>query len=205
MNINFGYTDGAANALHGIREKMFEMAAFEMEAVIIPTTDRRSGKIGIEWVRFTGFPIGQVSALATIFFRTIAVVEPLFKGFANILGAPFSERCEALRGMKQLFVDLPVNVAKLILLMPIEVAGDFLATPLAMLVSPEYAMTRTAFEHKMIVRLPEPSYWERPGNGPNDFQKENDAYPSEQIQHGADDFGLIESSAVPAEHFSQAY
>lgn len=36
--------------------------------------------------------------------------ETLIKGLTNLFGAPFSERCNALRGVKQLFIKLPIKV-----------------------------------------------------------------------------------------------
>jgi hypothetical protein len=172
MNINFGYTDGATNVLHHFRERVFTTAADNL-----PRANFRNLKKGTEWVRLSGFPIGAACALAAIIFRTTAVAESLFKGFANISGAPFSDRFEALKGFKQLFVDLPINVAKLIFLMPLEVVGDLVLTPLAMLDSPQYAIARLRFENEMKVEEPRK----------RDYRQERfDHYPqgpySEEIQ-----------------------
>ncbi len=65
------------------------------------------------WVRLTGLPVGIVSGLSTIATRIALIFENLIKGFGNIFGAPFSDKCSFKKGLNNLFVQVPKNIIML--------------------------------------------------------------------------------------------
>lgn len=115
--------------------------------------------IGSHWNRLSGFPQGAKCAVFSIVARIVGVVEPLFKGIANIVGAPFfKNRCDFKTGVKQLAMDLPLNIIKLIFVMPIEVVADLIISPFAVMLDTDYAKARTHFEAQLIKRDDEYSF-----------------------------------------------
>ncbi len=88
------------------------------------------------WVRLSGFPVGIISGLMNIVTRIALIAESIFKGFGNLLGAPFTDKCSAKEGLKNLFIQLPKNI----LLIPFTIIASALR-PLghtfAILLAPE--------------------------------------------------------------------
>lgn len=88
-------------------------------------------------MRITGIGYGVASASITIALRVGQVGETIIKGFGNIFGAPFSDKCDCLKGLKQIFVLLPLSVLSLIT-SPLEGTLTILTHTLGMLYSPEW-------------------------------------------------------------------
>ena len=169
MSINFQTANGAANWMHDKKTETFygiqnnyrnnyrnefldylNMEQYHHE-------EKRSNQPktlvhGSHWNRLTGFHKGAYCALISVGARVIGVVEPLFKGLANIFSAPFSDKFSFKTGIKQLVVDFPLNILKLVFVMPIEVAADLFVTPFAVMLDTDYARAREVFESQLIVK-----------------------------------------------------
>ncbi len=62
------------------------------------------------WIKLTGLPVGIVSGLLTIAKRIARFAECILKGIINLCGAPFSKSCHAITGLKQLFLEAPLQL-----------------------------------------------------------------------------------------------
>jgi hypothetical protein len=91
---------------------------------------------GSSWMRAAGPIIATGSALITLSARVATIGEILVKGLANIFGSPISKNCSVLKGLKQLFVQLPIHFTALAL-SPIQMVVGGLVTTFGMAVSPE--------------------------------------------------------------------
>ncbi len=178
MSINFSYTNGVSNWLHEKRRNTFHEIASKYPHEC-PVYDLESygqkydqkGKpvtqtIGTKWTYLSGFPKGLYCAMLSLVARIAAVGEPVVKGLGNIFAAPFSKKCHVMTGLKQLSIEFPKSILKLVLLTPVEVAADALVTPLAVMLDKDYALARTHFEHLLIDRSPHPlaSPWDDRGS-----------------------------------------
>ena len=104
--------------------------------------------------RFTGLPIALCYSLLNIAKSVSGVAESVIKGIVNILGAPFSEECNFLNGLKQLFVQFPVHISHTITGFAVLTVCEILTTPVFMLISPTSALEekkRQAEQTKQIL------------------------------------------------------
>lgn len=150
MNINFSHTHGASDWLHEKKANLFysisngypkeqEYSFYEYENVV-----------GTKWTYLSGFPKGAYCALLSIAARITAVGECLIKGVGNVFGSPFSKKFSVSTGVKQLGVDLPLSIFKLIFLMPVEVVADAVISPFAVMLDKDYADARDDFERNFF-------------------------------------------------------
>jgi hypothetical protein len=58
------------------------------------------------WIRLASPIIAVAAAVLTVAKAVMFVVEPIVKGFADVLGSPFSSNCSFFRGLKHLTKDL---------------------------------------------------------------------------------------------------
>ncbi len=65
------------------------------------------------WVRLSGLPVGIVSGLLSLVTRIALIVECIIKGFGNIIGAAFSDKCNLNQGALNLFPELAKNIIML--------------------------------------------------------------------------------------------
>lgn len=85
--------------------------------------------------RFTGLPIALCFSLLNLAESIATIGESLIKGIANIFGSRFSKDCTFAKGIKQIFLQLPLHIVNCAL-RPIDVCYDTLTTPFFMLVNP---------------------------------------------------------------------
>lgn len=71
-------------------------------------------------IQCSGIGVGIVSGLLTIATKIALIFECIIKGLANIFGAPFTDDCSALTGLKQLFLEAPLQFAVILPLSVIE-------------------------------------------------------------------------------------
>lgn len=165
MSINFQTANGAANWMHDKKTETFDGISKNYRREVPDYQhmeqhyheEKRSNQPktlvhGSHWNRLTGFHKGAYCALLSVGARVIGVVEPLFKGLANIFSAPFSDKFSFKTGIKQLVVDFPLNILKFVFVMPIEVAADLFVTPFAVMLDTDYSRARVAFEAELIER-----------------------------------------------------
>ncbi|MEM1282145.1 MAG: hypothetical protein AAGG81_01185 [Chlamydiota bacterium] len=87
-------------------------------------------------LRLSGPFVAVASSLLTLCERVGSVVETILKGLGNILIFPFTKKCEFLKGLKQLFIELPINVLSLIF-SPLEIGFGAVITIGSILIRPE--------------------------------------------------------------------
>jgi hypothetical protein len=58
------------------------------------------------WIRLASPLIAVATAVLTVAKVVMFIAEPIIKGFADILGSPFSRNCSFFRGLKHLTKDL---------------------------------------------------------------------------------------------------
>ena len=166
MSINLSHANGASNWMHdkkadtyyGISENYprecptySSYGGFESQGETKPLV------LGSHWNRLSGFPKGAYCAGLSIVARIIGVVEPIVKGLGNIFGAPFLKKCDAMTGFKQLAIELPLNILKLVFVMPLEVVADLIVSPFAVMLDTDYSRARVSFEAEMIVKVEDDS------------------------------------------------
>lgn len=96
----------------------------------------QSSSLNHFWLmRFSGLGVGLASATIATIGTVGRVGETAIKGLTNIFGAPCSDNCNFLKGLKQIFIQLPLSILNLIFI-PIPAAGNLLIDPLGMLISP---------------------------------------------------------------------
>lgn len=98
-------------------------------------------------IRITGLPIALASASITLAERVSGVAEPIIKGLANLFGAPFSKKCNALIGLKQLFITTPIKVLQLVIVTPIYITIGTIVTTVMMVIKPERYPEARARDH----------------------------------------------------------
>lgn len=86
--------------------------------------------------RFTGLPIALSFSLLELARAVSIIGEAFIKGIANIFGAPFSNKCEFLKGIKQIVFQFPIHLIIAAIWWPMETIGTTILTPLSMLISP---------------------------------------------------------------------
>ena len=64
------------------------------------------------WTCLTGLASGIASGLITVVSRIALIGESLIKGFGNMLGSPFTNKCSFSRGARQL-LSVPLNLCRL--------------------------------------------------------------------------------------------
>lgn len=86
--------------------------------------------------RFIGLPLAVCSTLVNLASSIATIAESVFKGIGNVFGAPFSPKCDFLKGVKQLFVQSSVHLSHgLVNLLLIDIP-NLLITPARMMISP---------------------------------------------------------------------
>jgi hypothetical protein len=88
-------------------------------------------------MRFSGFWLAIASSAIATAGRVGRIGETIIKGFANIFGSRFSNKCECLKGLKQLFIQLPDSILCLVF-SPIRVAGNLIYDTLIMAANPKF-------------------------------------------------------------------
>lgn len=89
------------------------------------------------FMRLSGPFISVASSLVSLSAKVSTVGEAFIKGLANIFGAPFSKKCSAMTGLKQLTLQLPAHVLALVF-SPVKMVGGFMANSIGMAVSPTF-------------------------------------------------------------------
>ncbi|CCB90970.1 putative uncharacterized protein [Waddlia chondrophila 2032/99] len=147
MNIDFSHTHGASNWLHEKKSDIF----ISIHNSYYPENSEEPKRFKHDvWTRLSGFPKGAYCALLSIAARITAVGECLIKGVGNVFGSPFSKKFSVSTGVKQLGVDLPLSIFKLIFLMPVEVVADAVISPFAVMLDKDYADARDDFERNFF-------------------------------------------------------
>ena len=107
------------------------------------------------WMRASGPLVAIASAALTLSMRVAEVVESIIKGLANIFGSPFSEKCSALKGLKQIFISLPSNVFSLAIA-PFEIGIGGIVTTFGMAINPRgYPIFRKNEHAKWLMQMSE--------------------------------------------------
>ncbi len=91
-------------------------------------------------VRFTGIPIFLCEFLLDLAIAVCMVVEPIIKGVANICGCPFFEKCKLSKGIKQIFLELPLNLLFIAVLLPLLTVGELILIPIGMVIFPDWLL-----------------------------------------------------------------
>jgi hypothetical protein len=133
MSLELNHTMQSITFFEGLKTGLYEKAS---EASEKSSLMRASGPL-----------VAIASAALTLSQRVAGVVEPIIKGLANIFGSPFSKNCSALKGLKQIFIQLPVKVLSLAL-SPVEIGIGALVTTLGMAISPKGYADYRANDHK---------------------------------------------------------
>lgn len=123
MSLELHNTTQAYRYFDGLEGKMF--------GKINQAAQKQSGLM-----RASGPLVAMSSAVITLAQCVAAVGETLIKGLANLFGAPFSKKCDALKGLKQIFVGVPHKLARLAF-SPIGMTVGGLMTIGGMAVNPE--------------------------------------------------------------------
>ena len=114
-------------------------------------------------VRLGAPAVAVGSALLTIIFRVAAVGETTLKGVGNVFGAPFFNRCNFLRGVRQLYIDLPIKLY-FVALTALEIPIGALVTTVALVILPrQYSEHRFHFhadEFDKLKRFDQPAWFE---------------------------------------------
>ncbi|ADI37685.1 hypothetical protein [Waddlia chondrophila] len=150
MNIDFSYTHGASDWLHEKKANLFYSISDGYPKEQDNSYDGYKNVVGTKWTYLSGFPKGAHCALLSIAARITAVGECLIKGVGNVFGSPFSKKFSVSTGVKQLGVDLPLSIFKLIFLMPVEVIADAVISPFAVMIDKNYAEARGDFERNFF-------------------------------------------------------
>jgi len=98
-------------------------------------TQAKKGGAPREFTRLAGFPVGLAQALLTIAGHVAELGESIIKGGCNLVGAPFSKKCKAIIGAKQLFLNVPLQALYLIEAPIAHIAYTFFTT-IGFLVNP---------------------------------------------------------------------
>jgi len=105
------------------------------------------------FMRVTGPFIAIASALLSLAERVASVGEAIIKGLANIFGSPFPNKCNALKGLEQIFIELPWHALSLVIF-PVEIGIRALITSVCMLVIPKgYSKNRKIFYQERLEKL----------------------------------------------------
>lgn len=99
--------------------------------------------------RCIGLPIAFCSGILTLIERICTIVEGLIKGLANIFGSSSDDNSQTLKGLKQIFVQIPNTIA--LLLTPATAGIGGLITTVAMLAVPEDYCNLQQESHKTTV------------------------------------------------------
>lgn len=156
MSINLNSANAAANWLHEQKRDTYSKISQNYHRTFEEwcwNSDPKIVEKGSHLNRLSGFPQGLKCAVFSIAARIVGIVEPFIKGFANIFGAPFSDKCFFKRGVKQLAIDFPLNILKFVFVMPLEVVADLAVSPFAVMFDKAYAGARACFEQEMIERF----------------------------------------------------
>lgn len=86
--------------------------------------------------RFIGLPIAICSSLLELSIVVSTVGEIVLKGIINIFGSPFSKKCNLSRGVKQIFLKLPLYIIINAIGFPLATVSEILVTPIKILISP---------------------------------------------------------------------
>jgi len=78
-------------------------------------TQCKKGGAARVFTHLAGLPVGIASALIATTARVAKIGESIIKGLCNLFGSPFSSKCKAINGAKQLFLDCPSSMIALIL------------------------------------------------------------------------------------------
>lgn len=100
MPFDLSVSRQSSNMEHAIKARMYK-------SIYDFATRSKSNK---RWIKLSGLGIGIVSGLLTIAKRIACIAESLLKGVINIFGAPFSDQCDPVRGLKQIFVETPLQI-----------------------------------------------------------------------------------------------
>lgn len=116
MTFDFATASQASDVEHAIKSRLYKSI---YEFSIASKSNKR-------WIKLSGFGVGIISGLLTISKRIARVAECILKGLANIFGAPFSDKCNAPRGLKQLFLEAPWQ---LVVKLPLSILMLFSSIP----------------------------------------------------------------------------
>lgn len=98
--------------------------------------------------RIAGLPISLCIPLLKI-VETIAIVaEASIKGISNIFGAPLSEKCVFSKGVKQIFLQIPLHLILNTITLPLNLSIGILINLIAISVHPQLVFTLTKNQAK---------------------------------------------------------
>lgn len=103
--------------------------------------------------RFTGLSIGLCSSLLDLAQCVSNVGESAIKGVANIFGSPFSKKCSFKKGVKQLFVQVPLKLVNDGLGLAFGIVYEILGRPIGMLISPKGSLKLSKKNAEAKIRL----------------------------------------------------
>ncbi len=89
-----------------------------------------------ELMRASGPLIALPASALSLSNRVTTIGEIIIKGLGNIFASPFSKKCNALKGLKQLFVQLPLNILFLAF-SPLSVSIEAAISSIGMLANPQ--------------------------------------------------------------------
>jgi hypothetical protein len=87
-------------------------------------------------IRFIGLPLALCTSLIDLAEAISTIFESLIKGIINIVGSPFSEKCHVLKGVKQIFLQIPLHLISGAIDWSIMLALDIPFATIGMLISP---------------------------------------------------------------------
>lgn len=97
MPFDLSVSGQSSDIEHAIKRKLYK-------SLYTSSTKSKANK---RWIKLSGLGVGIVSGLLTIAKRVGRVGECILKGLINIVGAPCFENCNAVTGLKQLFLEAP--------------------------------------------------------------------------------------------------
>ena len=103
--------------------------------------------------RFMGLPIALCFSLLDLAQAISTLGEVIIKGIANIFGSPFSEKYKFSKGVKQIFFQLPLNLLRSVIGVPLKIVVQILNLSIRMLVSPTNALESNKIEVESVKKI----------------------------------------------------
>lgn len=128
MSLNFNHTFGCAQFKQEAKENLYGALAEFTEKSL---SARRTA-------RLAGLPIAIISTTFEAVFCVADIAESAIKGLGNIFGALIQgkEGCSALKGVKQIVIEIPLKSAYYAIALPLHLVIGGTITTVTMLIAP---------------------------------------------------------------------